>query len=339
MNYSKPIKLLLSVLLLQAQNAFAISEVNYQQNYREKIVPLIQSMKSGSFTGVAGVKIHYRTLIRQQANNCLVILPGRTEAIEKYGEVIFDLLQTTAGKNLNFFLMDHRGQGSSDRLKTPSDMGYVDQFQNYVSDVETFLSNQKLDGLCDQKFLLAHSMGAGIATAYILKNPKFFDRVAFSSPMLKIMTKPYSYGVARSIVEAQTLAGRGAKYAIGQKGFNPDSTFEENTFTTSPLRFNMAMSMFDTYPLAKLGGVANRWVLQIMKGTNPLRSRYHEITAPMRVFNAGIEAYSEPSEMIRLCEEATNCKRIFLETSKHEVMMDRDINRNVVIKELSSFFN
>lgn len=335
----KSLLMTISACLLQLNLAFAISEVDYQKNYEEKIVPLINTMREGTFSGVKQIAIHYRTLVRQKANNCLVILPGRTEPLEKYAEVVYDLLATNAGKNLNFYLIDHRGQGSSGRMASPADMGHVDQFSNYVTDLETFIANQKLDQNCDQKFLLAHSLGAGIAVSYILKNPNTFDRVALTSPMLKIMTKPYSYKVARAIVQTSTGIGRGAKFALGQKGYNPNLKFEENTFTTSLVRFKMAMGMYDTYPLTKLGGVSSRWILEVMKATDKMRSRYHEINAPMRVFNAGIEVYSEPSEMVKICSEAANCKRIFLESSKHEVLMDRDINRDKVINELSSFFN
>lgn len=335
----KSLSIYCATFILLTQNVFAISEINYKENYREKITPLIKSMHEGSFLGAAGVSIHYRSLIRQKANNCLVILPGRTEPVEKYAEVIYDLLQTPAGANLNFYLIDHRGQGSSGRLKTPSDMGYVDRFENYILDLESFIEKQKLESVCDQKFLLAHSMGAGIATAFIIKHPNTFDRVALSSPMLKILTAPYAYKVARAIVEVSTKLGRGAKFAIGQKPFSSELDFENNTFTSSPERYLMAMSMFDIFPKARLGGVSNRWILEVMKGTNAIASRYDEITLPLRVFNAGNEAYSEPAEMVKLCEEAQNCKRIFLESSKHEVLMDRDVNRNVVIHELAQFFN
>ncbi|MGZ3787521.1 MAG: alpha/beta fold hydrolase [Bacteriovorax sp.] len=329
--------LISSVLL--SSNVFAISEIDYQKNYQSKVVPLIKSMKEGFFSGTNGIKIHYRTLINQQAKNCVVILPGREEAVEKYGEVVYDLLHSKAGRNLNFYLMDHRGQGSSERMKLPLDLGYVDRFEDYVSDVETFIADQKLDQNCDQKFLLAHSLGAGIGTAYILKNPHTFDRVALSSPMLKIQTKPYSYGVAKAIVKTSTALGRGAKFAVGQKGFNYNLTFEQNVFTSSPERFWMARSIFDLYPQSKLGGVSNRFVLEVMKATDPMRLRYSEISAPLLVMHAGIEEYSEPSEMVKLCAEAPNCKRVFLKTSKHEVMMDRDVNRDIVIDEIRNFFN
>ena len=173
---------------------------------------------------------------------------------------------------------------------------------------------------------------------FVLNNPHYFDKVALSSSMLKIQTKPYSYLVARTIVEALTVAGQGNKFTVGQKPFNPNSTFEENTFTTSPERFKMAMGMYDLFPKARLGGTSSRWVLEIMKGTNPMRSRYHEINVPLKVFNAGLEAYSEPSEMEKICNEAANCQRLFLPTSKHEVMMDRDVNRNQVMAVLEDFF-
>jgi lysophospholipase len=328
-----------SLPVFLSQNLYALSETNYATDYASKIVPLIQKMSEGTFNGSENATLHYRTYLQPKASNCLIILPGRTEPVEKYAEIIYDLLHTPTGKNLDFYLLDHRGQGQSSRLATPSDLGHVDHFQNYVSDIGEFIHFLNLDKRCEHKFLLAHSMGAGIAMAYLLKNPTTFERVVLTSPMLKIITKPYSYGAARSIVELQTLAGRGAKFAINQKSFNPNAVFADNSFTTSPERFAMTMKLYETYPLAKLGGVSNRWILEVMKGTNQIRSRYHEINIPMRVFTAGIETYSEPEEMNKLCSEAANCKLTHLETSKHEVMMDKDANRNIVMSELVEFFH
>ena len=42
--------------------------------------------------------------------------------------------------------------------------------------------------------------------------------------------------------------------------------------------------------------------------------------------------------MIRLCDEAPYCNRLFLPNSKHEVLMDKDANRDAVIAELEKFF-
>lgn len=320
-------------------SANALDENRYEEAYQENVLPLLGLMKDGQFGGEKNISIHYKTYLQANAKNCLVILPGRTEPVEKYAEVVFDLSQTSAGKNLNFFLMDHRGQGSSGRMKSPSDMGYVDHFENYVKDVWTFVQDQKLEERCEKRFLLAHSMGAGIATAFVLAHPDYFHKMALTSPMLKIMTKPYAYPVAKMIVKTSTLLGRGAKFAPGQKGYNPDTTFEETTETTSPVRYKMMTSIFEKYPKTKLGGASNKWILETMKGTNAVRSLYHQISTPLLVFHAGVESYCEPSEMIKLCEEAVNCTRTLFPTSKHEVLMDRDINRSKAIDSIAEFFN
>lgn len=336
-------KLIACLLLVFSSSLFAISEDQYAQEYKEKIIPLMKSFKEGTFVGEKNIKIHYSTYSSaNDATKCLVILPGRTEPKEKYAEVVHTLDNGKLKGELAYFLMDHRGQGRSERILSKEDQdnekGHVDDFDYYARDVKRFLDEVVSKHSCKEKFLLAHSLGAGIATDFLEKNPEYFDRAALSSPMLKIITAPYAYLVARSIVTASVAAGRGDKYAIGQKAFDGTRDFSKNTFTSSPARYEMAMGMFDLYPETRLGGVTNRWLYEVMKGTNKVRQKYDSIRIPLRVFHAGIESYSEPEEMIKLCTEARYCVRTFLETSKHEVMMDRDVNRDIVMNELEDFF-
>lgn len=335
----KTLTLFSLLIFIFSTNIFAISEVGYKENYQQKILPLIASMNDGSFIGKNNIKIHFKTLLQNEAKNCIVILPGRSEPVEKYAEIVFDLLQTEMGKNLNFYLMDHRGQGSSGRMAAISDLGYVDRFQNYVDDLETFINNQRLNDVCDKKFLLAHSMGGGIGVAYIIKNPHFFDKVALSSPMVKIQTKPFPYAVARAIVQTETCLGMGAKFASGQKGYDENLDFLKNDFTTSPERFEMTMSTFRNNPQTKLGGVANNWVLEVMKADHKMRTHFNEISVPMIVFNVGDERYISPKEIVRFCNEVQNCKRSYFPTAKHEILMERDVNRTPAIQEVINFFN
>lgn len=332
--------LTLSLFSLFSSQSFALSESNYKTEYQEKIIPLINTFKNATFKGEKGVNIHYATYTsNDQSTRCLVILPGRSEPLEKYAEVVYDLDHGKKAQAFKYFLMDHRGQGSSGRMVDDSEKGYVDHFENYAADVKTFMDTVVSKETCSEKLLLAHSLGAGIAVDFMLKNPEYFDRAFLTSPMLKIQTAPYSYAVARSIVLASMAAGRGKKFAVGQKSFNPTRNFEANTFTTSEARYNMAMDMFDLFPQTRLGGVTNRWLNEVMSATKHMRKDYADLKLPLRVAHAGIETYSEPSEMIRLCEEAPHCNRVFLKDSKHEVLMDQDHNRNVVLSEIETFFN
>lgn len=319
-------------------NVFAISEDHYKQEYQEKIVPTILAFQNATFTGQKNTSIHYATYTTNaETDRCLVILPGRTEALEKYAEVVYDLDNGALAGEFKYFLMDHRGQGSSGRMVADTQKGHVDSFNNYVLDLKKFMDTVVKDANCSEVSLIAHSLGAGIATKFLQTYPDYFKRAALSSPMLKIQTAPYKYELARAIVLASMIAGKGKDYGVGQKPFDPTRNFETNTFTTSPVRYDMAMDIFDEYPQAKLGGVTNQWLNEVMHSTFSIRLNYKKIKIPLRVFHAGLESYSEPSEMIRLCEEASDCSRTFLPTAKHEVLMDRDVNRGVVISELEKF--
>lgn len=337
-------KALIFLLLVSfSTSIFAISETNYEAEYQKKIIPVLDHYQYGSFKGQKSISIQYATYATNgRPTKCLVILPGRSEPIQKYAEVVHSLDTGPLTGEFKYFLMDHRGQGSSDRMLSgeplDSEKGYVDEFENYVLDLKTFMDAVVSKTNCSEKILLAHSLGAGIAIDFLQQFPDYFDRAALSSPMLKILTAPYSYTVARSIVLASMASGRGAKLAIGQKLFNPIRNFEANSFTTSKARYDMAMDMFDMFPKTRLGGVTNRWLNETMKRTSHIRTKYSEIKIPLHVFHAGNELYSEKNEMIRFCEEAVFCNRTYLPNSKHEVLMDKDENRNVVIAGLEDFF-
>lgn len=316
---------------------FAISESNYADVYQNKVLPLVRSMQEGTLYS-NNLHLSYRTLIQPAARNCLIILPGRSESAVKYGEMVYDLIHNSeVGKKLNYFILDHRGQGSSDRMASPLDMGHVDHFEYYVSDLENFLKTIVDQASCDKKFLFAHSMGAGIGLSFLQNEPDYFSGLMISSPMLKIQTKPYKYFAARTIIKAMMLAGKSEDFSIGQVGYNPEDRFEDNRFTTSPIRFEMTMDLYRLFPETQLGGVSNRWLNEVMKGTRNLRKGYKSITAPMKLYRAGIELYSEPKEMNKMCLEAAHCDELVLPTSKHEVFNDRDENRDQVINSMIEF--
>lgn len=335
-------KYLILIFLILQNKTFAISEVNYQENFIQKVLPLIETVPSQNFLGQNNIKINYKSLeksIDLFSKKCIVLLPGRGEPIEKYGEVIYDLEQNENSGQFNYFLMDHRGQGSSDRMSSPLDMGHIDAFENYILDFEIFLQKLQLNEKCQEKILIAHSLGAGIGTGFLLKYPNYFQKVIFISPMLKIQTKPFPYSIAKAIVHTQKLLKNAHKFALNQKGYNPNLKFEDNRFTTSPERFKMNSFIHDKFPKTKIGGVSNQFIIEVMKATDIYRKKYNEITVPMLVFLAGIELYSDSLEMKKFCESNKNCQSTLFPTSKHEVLMDRDLNRNIALKKIVEFIN
>lgn len=325
----------LTILVLSFKNSFAISSVDYDNQFPNTVLPyFINNTKEGYLIGTNKHRLYYREKSDEQKRRCLVILPGRSEPIMKYAEVFYDLDHAfkDRGAEHHIFLMDHRGQGRSSREGITLQVGHVNDFDEYVNDLRVFVEKIVKPSRCYGVSLVAHSMGAGIALRYLDFYPDTFDRFVLSSPMLKIQTKPYPYLAARTIVQANVLRGKGREYAPGQGDHNSNAKFEDNRFTTSPERFRMAQNIYEWFQDTKLGGTSNKWILEVMKGTNEIRKDYRKVNSPLRVFTAGTELYSELEEMQKLCEKAMDCELTDFPTAKHEIFMDRDENRNLALK-------
>ena len=102
------------------------------------------------------VLIHYRMYILPQESEvgAIIIVPGFTESLVLYQEVIFDLLNS----GYSVFIHDHRGQGFSSRIIEPEETqmtlrhgtsenrdevkntyGFIDNFDFLVQDLATFV--------------------------------------------------------------------------------------------------------------------------------------------------------------------------------------------------------
>jgi lysophospholipase len=65
----------------------------YDAEYRQNVLPYWEKGKAGTFEGKDGIRIHYRTFIREDRDGekgAIVISSGRTESVLKYQELIYD---------------------------------------------------------------------------------------------------------------------------------------------------------------------------------------------------------------------------------------------------------
>ncbi len=122
----------------------------------------------------------------------LVIAPGRAEGSPEYYETALDFIKNGYSP---VYVIDHRGQGLSPRILENSFKSHVDDFMNYVSDldyaVEDILENLKKLGFVKGKTPLmyaSNSMGGGIGLGYFHKkgseNP--FTAAAILGSMIRV---------------------------------------------------------------------------------------------------------------------------------------------------------
>ena len=82
---------------------------------------------------MGNLTIRYVRFTSPQHHRVILIVPGRIESYIKYPELAYDLFHC----GYDVVIIDHRGQGRSDRLLADSHRGHVVEFSDYVDDLET----------------------------------------------------------------------------------------------------------------------------------------------------------------------------------------------------------
>ena len=326
--------LLLSVLLLLPLIWQTVRESDLPAVLDDEILPFFNDgMEAGSFTGQAGLRIHYRKLERPGDRAALVILPGRTESEIKYAELAYDL--RNAG--LSLFILDHRGQGFSDRMLPDPDKGHVEAFRDYVADLKTFMDTVVLAPGRPPVFLLGHSMGGTVAVLYTEQNPGRLQGLILSAPMMEINTGPTPAGLLFALVSILNRLGLGQAYLPGQKPYDPEQSYEKNVVTTSRARFEMSKKQVAAYPQTALGGPTIGWAKEAVLAAREALAGAHELTLPVLLLEAGNDTVVAARGIRILSEKAANCRWFVLEKARHELLMEQDPIRSAAIGHILDF--
>lgn len=195
------------------------------------------------------------------ARPLVVIFPGRTEMVEKYGPTVTDLTE----HGFDVAVIDWRGQGLSDRLCDTPLSGDVPDFADYQKDVQTYW--EWLGGLTTQRrHVLAHSMGGCIALRALV-NGLPAQSVAFSAPMWGL-TLPSATSAAIAPLSAMLrLVGRDTREVLGAgEEFELwNFAFDRNELTRDPDRYAWAQAQVRAHPDLRLGAPSMRWLAAALR--------------------------------------------------------------------------
>lgn len=185
-----------------------------------------------------------------------LVLPGRTEFIEKYGLVVRDL----AAAGWGALVVDWRGQGLADRALADGLRGHVGDFAEYQRDLDAVLAFAEGEAPGPLPWL-AHSMGGCIALRGLMRGLPC-KAAAFSAPMLGLAQEP---GKLRALGWLAALArplraDRGYAPTTGAGFGLPSMGFEGNNLTTDQGQFERMKAQILGDPRLSLGGPSLRWM-------------------------------------------------------------------------------
>lgn len=224
----------------------------------------------GSIRSQHGLQLHYSHWRPKAAKAALLLVAGRIETAHKYIELIADA--TTAGYQV--YVLDHRGQGRSDRLHSGRMLGDVVSFDHYVDDLQQFIQSV-VQPLCQLPLLaIAHSMGAAILARYLQTKPDQQLRAAvFSSPMWGIQTSPLpqklAYPIAQLMQHLEQRFSQQGWYLPGQGDYQ-EKDFAKNELTSCEPRYLWFRRLYQQHPEYQLGGASWRWLAQALQACQHL---------------------------------------------------------------------
>lgn len=326
--------------VVNVNSSFAVEEASLSQRFRTEILPYFESSRKGSFVGKDGVPISWRAFPPSnggsfQSARALVILNGRSEFMRKYAELVYDF----QNRGYAIYLMDHRGQGESGRMLSESQIGYVQNFSDYVDDFGTFLNEVVLKDSPSEIHVLGHSMGGTIATIYAMEHPTAFKSMALSAPMYLPNLGKYSECMALAIAGFMNFIGKGTDLAPGRTLDEWKNSFEVNSVTHSPARFGYAQELLYAHPDNALGGPTFRWVQEAIRGGQWIRKNAEKLTTPVRILQAGDDQVVVSVYENEVCGKAKTCDLQVIDGARHEMLMESDTYRNRAVGYVMDWFD
>ena len=286
-------------------------------------------------TTADGLRIRVGHWALKGAKGTVLIFPGRTEFIEKYG-LVASALQARGYASL---AVDWRGQGIADRMMENRAIGHVGTFADYQHDVAATVAHARALGLPQPYFLLAHSMGGCIGLR-ALNEGLDVAAAMFSAPMWGVQMAAPLRPLAWGLSAVSTPLGFDQALSPGQvpESYVARTAFEENTLTNDPDIWAMLQDQLARYPDLGLGGPSLRWLNCALREMSRL-AQVPSPRLPCLTYLGTDEAIVDPQRIRdRMAKWPGGSLRI-IDKGKHEMLMDAPALREMIFDETVALFD
>lgn len=265
----------------------------------------------------------------------VLIFPGRTEYIEKYGRSAKEF------SDMGFAVVsvDWRGQGLADRALSNRKIGHVDEFSDFQLDVAEVRKAIDVFRLPKPVYLVAHSMGGCIGLR-ALKNGLNVEKVMFSAPMWGITfspapLKPFAWAI--SALLHPFPARERLSPGTDPDAYLIDGDFEDNTLTTDRDMYDYMRSHVLQLPDLAVGGPSVQWLYSALREMKDLaNSPLPDI--PCATFLGTDEQIVDPDMIRSRMPDWPGGRLIEIEGARHEIMMETPATQRRFFDYADGFF-
>ena len=265
-----------------------------------------------------------------EARGSVVLSPGRTEPLEKYGEVIGEL----AERGFAVLVHDWVGQGLSDRLHRDPLRGHVrGGAARFLDGLHDVLAAHEAR-LPQPWIAVGHSMGGGLTALMLSRGEARFAGAVLCAPMLGVNLGGRSPAEVRTGALLMRLLGRGA--ALPQPQTDPlHDRFEGNVLTHERARWERMQALIAARPALRLGGPTWDWLRFALDLSRELAApgAAERIAVPFAVVTAGEERLVDNAAADRFVRRLPHGSLVEAAGASHEILMEADDARALFWRE------
>ena len=307
-----------------------------------QIAPLFNDLAEGPEGGSAAwlttkddVTIRVGHWQRDGSKGTVLLFPGRTEYIEKYGKDAGLLLD----QGLDVIAIDWRGQGLADRPLSNRLLGHVEKFTDYQQDVDAVVAYARAQSCPEPFFLLAHSMGGCIGLR-ALHNRLPVKAAVFSAPMWGIKFAPFIKTVAWGLTSLARPIGLSRTLAPGQleETYVARAPFEGNSLTTDKSMFNYMKRQVELMPDLALGGPTMQWLHEAMVEMSALGDMTPPPIPTITLLGTD-ESIVDSNAVKAVMQHWANGMLHMFDGAQHEILMERPAIREAAFALLAAHFH
>ncbi len=225
----------------------------------------------GHFKGHENLNLYYQVWLPScNPKAILLVVHGLAEHSGRY----LNLADHFVSMGYTVCGFDHRGHGKSDGLR-----GYVERFAYFLNDLHMFLNLLRNKHGYVRIFIVGHSVGGTIATAYATRHQQEFDGLILSGATLR----PGS-----SLSPAKIVAARLLSVILPKIGVD--------VIDASAISQNQ--TVVDAYvddPLVYRGKIRARLGAELIAAMQELPGMAHHIKLPILIMHGTADRLSDPS--------------------------------------------
>ena len=285
-------------------------------------------------TAADGVRIRVGHWPMADAKGTVLIFPGRTEFLEKYGDAAREL----QARGYASVAIDWRGQGLADRLIPERRLGHVGTFADYQKDVNAVMAHIAALDLPRPFYLIGHSMGGCIGLRSLHEGLDV-KAAMFSAPMWGLGLAAWLRPLAVTMPALAVRFGKGAMLAPGQtlETYVLREDFDLNTLTNDRPMWDRMLEQVTRHPDLALGGPTLHWLHQATREMDAL----HELPSPdypCVTFLGTNESIVDPVRIRNRMSRWAEGRLVTLKGGEHEVMLELPHMRQQVFDTTAAHF-